>query len=135
MQIWLLKCLASISMLQPLLLGLILLSRQLWIEGGILSGFSLGTLLVVELFTASKSRLRASHYLEPTTRESLKAFSETARSSTYADASNESVGNLSSPRRVRESIASVLEMMSLTLAVMPPASRHRGPLPLRKPRL
>ncbi|KIJ21976.1 hypothetical protein PAXINDRAFT_63506 [Paxillus involutus ATCC 200175] len=130
MQIWLLKCLASISMLQPLLLGLILLSRQLWIEGGILSGFSLGTLLVVELFTASKSRLRASHYLEPTTRESLKAFSETARSSTYADASNESVGNLSSPRRVRESIASVLEMMSLTLAVMPPASRHRGPLPL-----
>jgi hypothetical protein len=32
---------------------------------------------------------------------------------------------------MRGSMASVLEMMSLTLAVMPSASRHRGPLPLR----
>ncbi|KAF9229033.1 hypothetical protein BS17DRAFT_688271 [Gyrodon lividus] len=129
-QIWLLKGLASILMLQPLLLGLILLSRRLWIEGGILSGFSLVILLVVELFTASKTRTRSSRSLEPATQESLKAFSETARPSSHTDASDESLGNLSSPRRTRGSIASVLEMMSLTLAVIPPASRHRGPLPL-----
>ncbi|KIK96554.1 hypothetical protein PAXRUDRAFT_138207 [Paxillus rubicundulus Ve08.2h10] len=130
MQIWLLKSLASVFILQPLLLGLILLSRQLWIEGGILSGFSLGILLFVELFTANKSRMRAPRCLEATTRESLKAFSETARPSTYTDGSSESLSHSSSPRRVRGSMASVLEMMSLTLAVMPPASRYRGPLPL-----
>ncbi|KAF9245897.1 hypothetical protein BU15DRAFT_40651 [Melanogaster broomeanus] len=130
MQIWLLKCLASILMLQPLLLGLVLLSWQLWIEGLALLCFSLVLLLVVELFTASKVRTQSAHSLEPGTRGSLEAFSDTARPSTHSDVSDENISNHSSPRRVRGSIASVLEMMSLTLAVMPPTSRHRGPLPL-----
>ncbi|KAH7886005.1 hypothetical protein F5I97DRAFT_1876997 [Phlebopus sp. FC_14] len=132
MQIWLLERFGSILALQPLLLGLLLLSRQLWIEGGVLVGLSLLLLVGFELYTAAETRKQGLRTLQSNTRESLEAFSRGAKPSAQVDIGDESTSHLSSNRaaRTRGSMASVLEMMSLTLAVVPPASRNRGPLPL-----
>ncbi|KAG1757825.1 hypothetical protein EDB19DRAFT_1659240 [Suillus lakei] len=131
LQIWLLKRLGTLLALQPLLLGLILLSRRLWIEGGILSGIALVVAGIVEMYAMHKTRLARLQALPESTQESLRVFRRALESdNTDTDDENRSMitarGN-----RTRGSMASVLEMMSLTLAVMPSASSHRGPLPLR----
>jgi hypothetical protein len=83
--------------------------------------------------------------LSTTTRDAIDAFVDTAHEPA-ADAhvhseetqENTSLNRTSQPfpersqERGRSSYASVLEMLSITLAVMPSPSRDRGPVPLRK---
>ncbi|KAG0702753.1 hypothetical protein DFH29DRAFT_999137 [Suillus ampliporus] len=115
LQIWLLKRLGTLLALQPLLLGVILLSRRLWIEGGILS-----------------TRLSSLQALPESTQESLSVFRRALEPNGCTDTDDENRSMITTRgNHARGSMASVLEMMSLTLAVMPSASSHRGPLPLQ----
>jgi hypothetical protein len=132
LQIWLLKRLGTLLALQPLLLGLILLSRRLWIEGGILLGIALVVTGIVEVYTMYKTRLASLQALPESTQQSLRVFRRALESDNHTDTDDENRSMITARgNRMRGSMASVLEMMSLTLAVMPSASRHRGPLPLR----
>ncbi|KAG2120632.1 uncharacterized protein F5147DRAFT_662683 [Suillus discolor] len=132
LQIWLLKRLGTLLALQPLLLGLILLSRRLWIEGGILVGIALVVVGIVEVYTMHKTRLASLQALPESTQESLRLFRRALESDNRTDTDDENRSMITARgNRPRGSMASVLEMMSLTLAVMPSASNHRGPLPLR----
>src|ERR1700722_1250543 len=133
LQIWLLRRLGTLLSLQPLLLGLIFLTRELWIEGGILVGTSLLIIIIVECYTHRKTRLPGRNSLSPITRNSLDTFASTAKLSKSRSVDDETTSLVSSARatRARGSMASVLEMMSVTLAVMPSPSPRRGPIPLR----
>ncbi|KAG2159608.1 uncharacterized protein EDB93DRAFT_1236924 [Suillus bovinus] len=132
LQIWLLKRMGTLLALQPLLLGLILLSRRLWIEGGILLGIALVVAGIVEVYTIHKTRLAGFQTLSESTQESLRLFCRALESDDRTDTNDETRSMITARgNRTRGSMASVLEMMSLTLAVMPSASNHRGPLPLR----
>ncbi|KAI0785000.1 hypothetical protein C8Q75DRAFT_777072 [Abortiporus biennis] len=132
LQIWLLKRLGTILAIQPLLLGLILLTRNLWIEGGILCGVAVLVVLIVEIYCTWKTRLPGKNSLSMITRDCLDSFTRTARPKTPRDVDEESTSLVSSSRntRARGSFASVLDMMSLTLAVMPSSAQVRGPVPL-----
>lgn len=116
---------------QPILLGLIFLSRRIWIEGGVLAGTGVVIILFVEIYTALRLRLPGRGSLSPITRDSLDHFASAA--DRYLVDDPEGTTNNSSTRGplVRGSMASVLEMMSLTLAVEPSAPTYRGPVPLR----
>ncbi|OJA12346.1 hypothetical protein AZE42_02784 [Rhizopogon vesiculosus] len=133
LQIWLLKRLGTLLALQPLLLGLILLSRQLWLEGGILLGIAIVVVAIVEVHTMRKTRLANLQALPESTQESLRVFRGALKPDGHADTDDESHNIIITRgnRRTRGSMASVLEMMSLTLAVMPSPSRHRDQLPLQ----
>ncbi|KAF4604854.1 hypothetical protein EYR40_003636 [Pleurotus pulmonarius] len=137
LQIWLLRRFGSLLALQPLLLGLILLSRQLWVLGGVCCGVALAVVLFVEVYTSWKMRLPGRKSLKPITQNSIEEFANTTRppnsKGSRRPIDEESTSLVSSARntnRIRGSMASVLEMMSLTLAVMPSPSAHRGPIPL-----
>jgi len=132
LQIWLVRRLGSLLAFQPLILGLILLSRELWIEGGILCGFAVFTSIFVESYTAWRTRLPSRRSLSPITQDSLETFTRTARPGKRGVAEEESLSLVSSARntRMRGSFASILDMMSLTLAVVPSPSETRGPVPL-----
>ncbi|KAH9835893.1 uncharacterized protein C8Q71DRAFT_870275, partial [Rhodofomes roseus] len=135
LQIWLVRRLGTLLVLQPLVLGLIFLSRDLWIEGGILCGFAAFTLIFVESYAAWRIRLPGRRSLSPITQDSLETFTRTARPGKGGDAEEEGLSLVSSARntRIRGSFASILDMMSLTLAVQPSPSETRGPVPLREP--
>ncbi|KAI9065843.1 hypothetical protein FKP32DRAFT_1566891 [Trametes sanguinea] len=130
--IWLLRRLGTALALQPLLFGLIFLSRRLWIEGGVLCGFAFLVVLVVETFCDWRMRLPGRRSLSPITLDSLATFEQSAMPGRQRNVDEESTSLVSSARntRARGSFASVLEMMSLTLAVTPSASEVRGPVPL-----
>lgn len=134
LQIWILKRFGTILAFQPLILGLVLLSRELWIEGGVLCGAALFVVVFVESYCAWKTRIPGRRSLSPVTKDALTTFTRAARPSTPRDIDEESTSLVSSTRntRARGSFASVLEMMSLTLAVMPSPSQARGPVPLGK---
>lgn len=133
LQIWLLRRFATLLVFQPLLLGLILLSRQLWILGGILVGVAVGVAIVVEIYCSRKTSVPGPRSLSPITQDSLQTFAKTARLSAGRNGDDESMSLVSTARgaRPRGSMASVLDMMSLTLAVEPSPSQQRGPVPLR----
>ncbi|EKM61349.1 uncharacterized protein PHACADRAFT_84832 [Phanerochaete carnosa HHB-10118-sp] len=132
LQLWLIKRLGTLLAFQPLILGLILLSRELWIEGGILCGTALLVVLVAEGFCAWRTRLPGKRSLSVVAQDSLGTFAQAAKPSTPREVDEESTSLVSSGRntRMRGSFASILEMMSLTLAVMPSPSQIRGPVPL-----
>ncbi|OCH87483.1 hypothetical protein OBBRIDRAFT_736098 [Obba rivulosa] len=132
LQIWFLRRLGTLLAFQPLLLGLLLLSRRLWIEGGILCGMSLFVVLLAEVYCSWRTRQPSRKSLFPITRDSLDTFSRSARPDRQTELDEENTSLVSSARntRLRGSFASVLEMMSLTLAVMPSPSEIRGPVPL-----
>ncbi|TCD68080.1 hypothetical protein EIP91_011533 [Steccherinum ochraceum] len=132
LQLWILKRIGTVLALQPLVLGLILLSRQFWIEGGILCGAALFVVVFVESYCRWKTHLPGRRSLSPLTRDSLDTFLRAARPTVPRDIDEENTSLVSSARntRARGSFASVLEMMSLTLAVMPSPSQARGPVPL-----
>ncbi|KAI0639520.1 hypothetical protein C8Q77DRAFT_1043851 [Trametes polyzona] len=134
LHIWLLRRLGTVLAFQPLLLGLIFLSRRIWIEGGILCGAAFLVVLIVESFCSWRTRLPGRRALSPIAQDSLATFERTARPGKRRDVDEESTSLVSSARntRARGSFASVLEMMSLTLAVTPSASETRGPVPLGK---
>lgn len=133
-QLFMLRRFALLLALQPLVLGLILLSRRLWIEAGALLGTSLVVALFVELFCSLKMREPGVRSLSPMTRNSLETFRTAARPARRRNVDEESVSLVSSDKQTRSrgSMASVLEMMSITLAVIPSPSQARGPVPLRE---
>ncbi|KAJ7938158.1 hypothetical protein B0H13DRAFT_2301727 [Mycena leptocephala] len=124
LQIWLLRRFGTLLSFQPILLGLIFLSRKFWIEGGVLCGTGL---FVID--AAARARLAA-----PITRDSLSSFAAAMKPSKRRTVDDESTSLVSSARvghRTRGSMASVLEMMSVTLAVMPPRRPEQVSLPLK----
>ncbi|KAK7055165.1 MPN domain-containing protein [Favolaschia claudopus] len=136
LQIWLLRRFGTLLSLQPVLLGLIFLSREFWIEGGVLVGTGVFVIIFVELFTVIKTRQPGRRSLSPIVRNSLDAFNKAARPATAKrrTVDDESTSLVSSGRlghRTRGSMASVLEMMSVTLAVMPPRKPEQVSLPLK----
>ena len=133
LQIWLLKRFASLIALQPIVLGLILLTRELWPEGGVLVGAGIFILIFVEVYTSLKERSPGVRSLNPVSQHALESFGKAARPTQLTVLQEESVSIVSSGRaaRTRGSFASVLEMMSMTLAVEPAHYRQRGPVPIR----
>ncbi len=132
LQIWLLRRFATVVTFQPILLGLLFLTRRLWIEGGVLIGVGFLCILLVEAYGAWKLRLPGRNSLSTVTQNSLDTFEERARPGGQRDTSEEGTSLVSSQQRTRPrgSMASVLEMMSLTLAVMPNPSQTRDAVPL-----
>lgn len=137
-QIWLLKRFGSLLSIQPILLGLIFLTRDIWIEGGVLVGVGVAVIIFVEVYTSLKTREKGAKSLSHITQSSLNTFTQTARQTTpnMVDG-DESFSFVSAQSQVerrtppaRGSIASVLDMMSLTLNVTP--STSRGAVPLRE---
>lgn len=118
-------------MLQPLILGLIVLTRRLWVTGGVLVGISVLLLFTTELYTRLRLRSIQPNALSDITKHMLYHFSRGAQAEAnrypYTEGSSVSGAPVQPPR---SSVASVLEMMSITLAVVPPAVRKRGPIPL-----
>jgi calcium permeable stress-gated cation channel len=132
LQIWLLRRLGTLLSLQPILLGLIFFSREFWIDGGVLVGVGAAVLVFVESYTHWKTKLPGRRSLSAITRDSLDAFANAEKHTNLQNADGESGSLVSSAKvpRARGSMASVLEMMSVTLAVMPSPSPQRGPVPL-----
>ncbi|KAG6811858.1 hypothetical protein H0H92_005529 [Tricholoma furcatifolium] len=132
LHIWLIKRFGTLLSLQPILLGLIFLSRSFWIEGVVLIAAGVIVIIFIEGYTAWKLRSRGRRSLSPITRNSLNTFEVTAwdTSRRAIDDEGTSAGSSSGRNRLRGSMASVLEMMSVTLAVMPSNTNHRGPVPL-----
>jgi len=135
LHIWLIHRFATLVALQPLLLGLILLSRLQWVLSGILLGTALLIVVCVETYARHRLRSYSRSRLNQNARNALQHFESVARPRGLPRFLNgNGVGVLtpasSSTRRPRTSIASVLDMISLTLAIMPSSTRVRGPLPL-----
>lgn len=105
---------------------------RFWEEGGVLIGTGVFVILFVEIYTYSKMRLPGRKSLSPITLNSLDTFSSSA--DRYLEGvETDTVNGSSLPgTRGRGSMASVLEMMSVTLAVMPSSSTYKGPVPLRE---
>lgn len=133
LQIWLLKRFASLLALQPILLGLILLTRRLWPEGAALVSIGTLTVFFVEVYARIKERQPGRGALSPVSLHALESFRKAAHPSNPAVLEEESTSIVSSGRatRTRGSFASVLEMMSSTLAVVPSRYQQHGPVPLR----
>ncbi|KAI0347698.1 hypothetical protein BDW22DRAFT_1479635 [Trametopsis cervina] len=136
LQIWLLKRFGTLIAFQPLVLGLIFLSRSLWIEGGILCGTAAFVVTFVETYCRWRTRTPARTALSNVTQDSLETFGRSAKPKEARDTDEESTSLVSSARNTRRrgssfgSFASILDMMSLTLAVMPSPTENRGPIPL-----
>ena len=135
MQIWLLRRFAVVVTFQPILLGLILLTMRLFIPGGILIGVAVLAIAIIEIYAWHKLRLPGRGSLGSVTRDALEKFEAMARAKGRRGIEEEGTSLVSSQqgRRPRGSFASVLEMMSLTLAVMPTPQVNRRPVPLGKP--
>ena len=127
---WMLRRFGTLLSLQPLLLGLICLALHFWEEGGVLIGTGVFVVVFVEGYTHRKTRLPGRNSLSPITINSLDAFVNAAN--TYHTDNDSANGSTPPGTRARGSMASVLEMMSVTLAVMPSSSNYKGAVPLRK---
>ena len=126
-QIWLVKRFGTTLSLQPILLGLIFLSRRLWIEGSVLLGTAIALALVLEVYTARKTTTRR-NTLSAITQDSINRFTGAATDVNRAYLNGQDTIE-ETGTRMRESMASVLDMMSITLAVSP--AQFQGPVPLR----
>jgi len=132
LQIWLLRRFGTLLSLQPMLLGLIFLSRRLRIEGSILITVGLIVIVVVETYTHVKTKLPGKNSLSAITQNSLQTFTTTAKQPSFRTGDTDSsVSSGRPPPLPRGSMASVLDMMSLTLAVTPSPTPQRGPVPLK----
>ena len=86
--------------------------------------------MFVEVYTNWKTRLPGRKSLSPITRNSLETFADTARR--YVENDTGTINDSTPPgTRTRGSMASVLEMMSTTLAVTPSSFNFTGVVPLR----
>jgi len=136
LHLWVLKRFGTLLALQPLLLGLVLLSHRMWGLGGVLVGTAVLVVVLVEAYTTHRMKRPGAKSLSPIARDSIDRFTSAGRPRSRSPKDEEGTSLVSSvprpARRPRTSIASVLDMMSLTLAVMPSSTRQRGPIPLRK---
>ncbi|KDR85603.1 hypothetical protein GALMADRAFT_53945 [Galerina marginata CBS 339.88] len=130
LQIWLLRRFGTLLSFQPILMGLIFLTLKFWIEGGILIGTGVFVIVFVEVYTNWKTRLPGRKSLSPITQNSLDTFATGAIR--HLNTETDTINDSSLPgTRPRGSMASVLEMMSVTLAVMPSSSSYKGAIPLQ----
>ncbi|EPQ60336.1 hypothetical protein GLOTRDRAFT_52392 [Gloeophyllum trabeum ATCC 11539] len=132
LQLWLLKRFGTLVAFQPFLMGLIFLTRRLWPEAGVLLGAAMVVVMIVEGYATWKTRQPGVSSLSNVTRNSLDTFGRMAQSRRL-ELEEESLSLVSSSNRntrMRGSFASVLEMMSMTLAVAPALTRQKGPVPL-----
>jgi hypothetical protein len=84
----------------------------------------------VELYTSWKTRLPGRKFLSPITLNSLETFANAAHH--YVENDTGTINDSSAMgTRTRGSMASVLEMMSTTLAVTPSSFNFTGVVPLR----
>jgi hypothetical protein len=130
--------------LQPILLGLIFLSRSLWVLGGILTGVGTFLLISAEVYVMLRIHSADRKQLPNTALQSLTLFQHIASNQrSNSDGETKSSSNIDeqaslasrerlSQLRSRGSLASVLEMMSITLATIPSRSRNRLSVPLGK---
>lgn len=91
-------------------------------------------IIFVEIYTSFKTRQPGRRSLSTITKDSLQTFEKAAKPTSRPNVDEDSALSMVSSGqggRTRGSMASVLEMMSLTLAVMPSSSRSRGAVPLR----
>jgi len=136
LQIWLMKRFGSLLAIQPILLGLIFLTRNIWIEGGVLVGVGAFVIVFVETYTRRKLRQPGVKSISSITRDALDVFKQTAQQKNRRIEDDESFSFVTAGDEERRStpprgsIASVLDMMSLTLNVTP--STSRGAVPLSK---
>ena len=86
--------------------------------------------MIVESFCDWRTKIPGRGSLSPIAQESIATFQLSAKPTRQRDIDEESTSLVSSARntRARGSFASVLEMMSLTLAVTPSPSENRGPV-------
>jgi len=140
LQLWIMRRFATVLALQPLLVGLVVLSRQKWVLGGIMVGIAVAIILGVEWYCTNKLKKPGIESLSPVTRDAIEAFTRSARpalgfggqgSSEKAIAAASSVERKGKERQRTGSLSSVLDMMSITLAVIPGPSKNRPPVPLR----
>ncbi|KXN88932.1 hypothetical protein AN958_06803 [Leucoagaricus sp. SymC.cos] len=131
LQLWLLKRFGTILSLQPILLGLVYLSRKIWIEGAVLAGTGAAVILFVEIYATMRLRLPGRGSLSSITKDSLDHFASAADHYLVENVEGTTNGSSTRGPPVRGSVASVLEMMSLTLAIEPSASTYHGPVPLQ----
>ena len=136
LQLWIIRRFATMLALQPFLLGLILLSNHLWILAGVLLGSAAFLVILVELYTEIRLREPGVGSLSPEARTSLDNFTNDAKTDPNFSGEEKDlparpeVPGRSRHQRSRTSLASVLDMISLTLAVGASSSRPRGPVPL-----
>ncbi|KAG8689807.1 hypothetical protein FRC11_000472, partial [Ceratobasidium sp. 423] len=137
LQLWILRRFATLLALQPILLGLILLSRRLWALAGVLFGAALVIILIVEGYCGYKSRNPPERKFSPVVRDSLATFRRSvqgSRSKRRLTMDEDGTSLVSSPMErggvPRGSIASVLDMMSITLNVMPSPNRPKDAVPI-----
>jgi hypothetical protein len=81
LQIWLLRRFGTLLSFQPILLGLIFLSRKFWIEGGVLCGTGLFVIVFVEIYVITRTRQPGRGSLPAITRGSLPAITRDSLSS------------------------------------------------------
>ncbi|KAJ7353567.1 hypothetical protein DFH08DRAFT_956621 [Mycena albidolilacea] len=122
LQIWLLRHFGKLFSLQPILLGLIFLSREFWIEGGVRCDTGIFVVIFVEIYVITKTRQPGRGSLSQITRDSLDAFRRTMRptSAKRRTVDDESTSLVSSARvghHPRGSMASVLEIVSVPLSI------------------
>ncbi|KZT02505.1 uncharacterized protein LAESUDRAFT_661940 [Laetiporus sulphureus 93-53] len=134
LQIWLLRRFSTLLAVQPLILGLVFLSRELWVEGGILCGFALFVVIFTEGYCNRRTIQPGKQLLNPITLDRLQSFIRMSQPGENGLVEEERLSVVGSGRhgRSRGSFASILEMLSLTLAVVPTSSETRGPIPLGK---
>ncbi|KAG9123087.1 hypothetical protein FRC07_000242 [Ceratobasidium sp. 392] len=137
LQLWLLRRFATLIALQPLLLGLIFLSRRLWGLAGVLLGAALLIVAIVEGYCSYRSRTPPERDFSPIVQESLATFKRSmhgSRAKRRLTIEEDGTSLVSSPMEnngiPRGSIASVLEMMSITLNVMASPNRARDAVPI-----
>jgi hypothetical protein len=141
LQLWLIRRFATLIALQPLLLGLILLTRRLWGLACVLLGAALVIVITVESYCRFKLRNPSEREFSPVVRDSLATFRRSAqgtKSRRRLTIEEDGTSLVSAPMErggiPRGSIASVLEMMSITLNVMPSPNRPRDAVPIGKHR-
>jgi hypothetical protein len=142
LQLWLLRRFATLLALQPLLMALIFLTRRLWALAGVLLGAAVLIIAIVEGYCGYKSRTPPKRNFSPVVRDSLATFQRSIsgnKSKRRLTIEEDGTSLVSSPMErggiPRGSIASVLEMMSITLNVMPSPNRAKDVVPIGKPAL
>lgn len=131
LHLWLLRRFGTVLSFQPILLGLIFLALRFWEEGGVLIGTGVFVIIFVESYTSWKIKLPGRKSLSPITQNSLDTFAGGADRYLNVNETDTINGSSLPGTRTRGSMASVLEMMSVTLAVMPSSSAYKGAVPLR----
>lgn len=138
LQLWILRRFGTMLALQPFLLGLILLAFHEWALAGTLLGAATIVALVVEIYTWRKMRRPGVKSLSDASRDSLDDFTREIKSHHHGEkekalpaAPTEEGTSPRATRRTLASMASVLDMITRTLALPQAATRPKGPVPLR----